>query len=406
MIKIMLDTMSGLLHGFDDDELKQSASGDSYTKEQIDRKLAAINEALGQAAQFIEVTAPEKLPTTNIGKGSVGVIKTLISTGKYERTAYEWDGAKWMALSGNYTADNVYFKEDIQLAGAYTSVGNVKLSDKVIPATGKSLKDVFGMIFDMTVQPTLGAAPTCSIWLKQAGDYEVGTTLTPSYAASFKQGKYNTPWNSGTVDDETAATGWSVSDTSGHKASTQSGSFEAYTVTDNNHYFVSAVANYGAGGVAKDNKNNDSSPAIQRTAGSTALSSSGWITAYRNLYIGSIASDDEITESVIKGLKAFKCGSLTKTLKTSGGDIPLVAGAVKVIVAIPTGSGKSSCGGQKLTEVLLASASNTPITSDYKNIGVVSVSGKVAGENMKDYDVYVYQPASIDAGEVHTIKIS
>lgn len=402
----MLDAMSGLLHGFDDDVLQQSSVGDTYTKAQIDNKFKALNDALGQAAQYIEVTPPEKLPTENVGKGSIGVVKTLISAGKYERTAYEWDGTQWIALSGNYSADNVYFNEDIQLAGSYSTVGNIKLSDKVIPSTGKSLKQVFNMIFDTTIQPTLGSAPTCSVSLAQAGAYEVGTTVTPSYTVNFNQGKYNTPWNNGTVSDGTSGSVWTVTDTKSHTADTKTGSFEQFVVTDGATYRVSATVGYGTGSVAKDNKNNDSSPVVQRAAGTTAQANSAQVTAYRNMYIGSVATDGEVTEAVIKSLKAFKCGAITKTLKASGGDIPLVSGAVKVIVAIPTGTSKTACGGYKLSEVLLASASNTPITSDYKSKGTVSVSGKVAGELMKDYTIYVYQPAAIDSGEVHTIKIS
>ena len=55
----------------------------------------------------------------------------------------------------------------------------------------------------------------------------------------------------------------------------------------------------------------------------------------------------------------------------------------------------------------LVSASNTPITDDYtKNTFTgVQVSGATAGENLADYTVYVYKPASIDSGEVHNITI-
>ena len=49
---------------------------------------------------------------------------------------------------------------------------------------------------------------------------------------------------------------------------------------------------------------------------------------------------------------------------------------------------------------------NTPITDSYvKTAKAVKVEG-VGGYTAVDYDVWVYQPAAIDAGEVHKVTLA
>ena len=49
---------------------------------------------------------------------------------------------------------------------------------------------------------------------------------------------------------------------------------------------------------------------------------------------------------------------------------------------------------------------NTPVTDSYvKTTAAVKVEG-ANGATAIDYDVYVYEPASIDAGEVHKITLT
>lgn len=131
------------------------------------------------------------------------------------------------------------------------------------------------------------------------------------------------------------------------------------------------------------------------------------MTGWRRMYIGSVATDAEINETTLKNLEyKVKAEAKVVTVQKSGAaasgasaGIHLVDGAVKIIVALPPG--------RTLSIVNLVSASNTPITADYtKNTYTdVQVSGATAGEDLKGYTVYVYQPASIDSGEVHNITI-
>ena len=76
--------------------------------------------------------------------GDTAVVKTDIAGTAKSYTAYVWDASvagsnKWAAMDGNYSAENVYFKNDISCAGDYTQVGNISKSATgtyTLPASG------------------------------------------------------------------------------------------------------------------------------------------------------------------------------------------------------------------------------------------------------------------------------
>ena len=120
--------------------------------------VAGLEEAIASlSTSFYREAAFEDLPTTGVTNGSIAVVEKTINAEKkiVERTAYVWNSAnpeanKWEALDGNYSADNVYFTNDLTCAGSYTQVGNIeksKTGTTTIEAAGKSVKDVFTKIF-------------------------------------------------------------------------------------------------------------------------------------------------------------------------------------------------------------------------------------------------------------------
>ena len=75
--------------------------------------------------------------------------------------------------------------------------------------------------------------------------------------------------------------------------------------------------------------------------------------------------------------------------------------AKRIVVAIPSNSTRGG-----LSAVTLTTAMNTPVTDSYvKTEKAVKVEGK-DGFDAVDYDVYVYEPSKIDAGEVHDIQLA
>ena len=100
----------------------------------------------------------------------------------------------------------------------------------------------------------------------------------------------------------------------------------------------------------------------------------------------------ELSSANIRAL-ANKQAVSTGTLATFGAG----AGAKKVVVAVPAG--------RKISKVLMPSALNADVTSLFvKQIEASQVEG-AEGYAAAAYDVYVYQPASIDAGETYAVTI-
>lgn len=393
------------LSGSDEFEMRVGTGDKTWNQ------LSDSNVVVPDSTKFYEKATLAELEAVTGKNGDIGVVKELIADDKYSYTAYRWDKvqAKWVALDGNYNAGNVYFDSDISLAGSYTSVGNIKLSDGTFSTKGKNLETILNDIFDKTVQPSLGTAPSNSITLNK-GYYEVGSTVTPTYSVTFTQGKYNTPWNNSSVNDGTTATSYAITGSDGSTATAQSGSLPAITITDSTAYSVSAKTTYSAGTVAKDNKGNDSNPVIQRAGSTTASASSGTsadkqIKPFRYWYIGCTTDTAEITEATIKGLTGFKTSDSDKTKTVSAtGDVKIIEGTKRIIVALPSAT---YTGYDTISKVSLVSASNTPITDSYKKQATgVQVSGAVAGSNKMLYNVYVYQPDGIALTEVHDITVA
>jgi hypothetical protein len=83
------------------------------------------------------------------------------------------------------------------------------------------------------------------------------------------------------------------------------------------------------------------------------------------------------------------------------------AGAVRIVVAIPKkDTTKASIDAPKtLKNVILVSASNTPIPDQYKKQDSTVNVNDAAGENPIPYEVWIYKPASISPTEIHKLVI-
>lgn len=124
--------------------------------------------------------------------GDVAVIKTEIGsgTGKYQYTAYYYAGNNtWEAMDGNYSAENVYFSDNIIMTykfGKYdaSDANNITLSSK-----GKSLQQVMADALADIKQPSL-TTPSLEISCN-GGTGEIGSQYTVADAKLiFHAGKY------------------------------------------------------------------------------------------------------------------------------------------------------------------------------------------------------------------------
>ena len=332
------------------------------------------------------ITAPKK--------GDVVVVATTLAEGKEEKSAYQYDGTQWIACDGFVDADKVIMKENITMAGDYTAVGNLtktKTGTATFETAGLSVSEALKKMLTKTLQPSK-SEPGVTMTLNQAGAYEVGTKVTPTYTASLSAGSYTY----GPATGITAKT-WEITDTDGNKASTASGSFAEFTVEDGENYSITGKATYDAGAIAKDNMGGQSNPTVQIAAGSKSKTSSA-ITGYRSFFYGVLdttTADAPLTSAIIRGMTNGGAYDATKSFTLNA-----TSTAKRFVVAVPNNTTRSG-----LSSVILTSAMDTPITGSYvPGTATVDVEG-VGGHTAIPYKVWVYEPASIDAGEVHAITL-
>ena len=280
-----------------------------------------------QGAQiFTGTTTPEQaVGGSTPKKNDICIItKKIGETDKSEITGYIYNGSAWVAMDGNYSAENVYFPEDLTTTFA---VGNFTLQNgqATIPAAGKNLKQVWDAIYVQEKNPTI-TQPSVSVSCPQAGRYEVGTSVTPTYTATLNAGNYQYGPATGIT-----ATAWNVQDSDSHALTTNSGSFDAFTVGDSTNYTISATATYNAGAIPVTNVGNEYA-AGQIKAGSKTGTSSA-ITGYRAGFYGTLTSKDgEINSALVRSLP-----TKTNSAPTQGTawNLSIPVGALRVVFAYP-----------------------------------------------------------------------
>lgn len=351
----------------------------------------------GEEAKTFQVGSLDEITETDLAVGDTAIVKTAIytdaeneSNNKYSYTGYVYNGTAWTAMDGNYNADNVYFSDDMLVT---KEIGYITLSNGqgTIPSKGKNLSEVFEAMFVKEQNPTT-TQPSVNLTFSEAKAYEVGTVVSPTYSATFNAGSYTYGPATGVT-----VTSWEISDTAGNTASTASGSFDDVTVTDSTNYKITAKANHTAGAIPLTNKKNEYA-AGQITAGNKSKVS-GAITGYRSFFYGVLdtsSAEAPLTSAIVRGLTNGGAYNSSKTFTLNGS-----ATAKRIVIAIPSNSTRTG-----LKEVILTSAMNTPVTDSYvKTTAAVKVEG-VNGATAIDYTVWTYEPAAIDAGEVHKITLA
>lgn len=338
---------------------------------------------LGAQTQFTQVTSVDALPS-NAQQGDMGVVETVIDKDKKSYTAYIYDDGAWKAMDGNYDASNVYFDTDLTYT-AGIGVLAAPTGSATLVAKGKSVKEVLASILAKEAYPN-ATNPAVSISGESGyGTFEVGTLKNLAYTGNLSAGSYTYGPATGI-----AATSWSASCTGVTETkTTKSGTFEN-VMADTTVKTVTVTAHYGDGAIPVTNLGNPY-PSKQIKAGSASKSSSQ-LRGVRYMFWGPMTTDAELNSANIRAL-AHKEEAKAKGLSTFGAG----AGAKKVVVAVPAG--------RKITKVLMPSALNADVTALFVKQGTQS---QVEGANAyaaAAYDVYVYQPASIDAGETYSVTI-
>lgn len=333
--------------------------------------------------------------SNKIVKGDICIIKTLIADGRYSYTAYVCEKSipgqtpVWKAMDGNYNAENVYFDDNFTFTYNVGSVEVDSSGSALVESKGKNVKELIEMLFSKEDKEPKATEPSASWTTSGFKSYEVGSTASPSYNITFDKGSY--PYG---PDDTGVAPTYSVSDGT-TTLTTEDGSFTSFKVTDTTSYKVTATINYGAGVTPKTNLGNDA-PGHEIKAGTITLNSSA-ITGYRAFFYGCVAGNEATIDSaMIRGLKNGGNYNASKTVSLAANE---VEGTTRVLVAVPASNTRSG-----LSKVLLTSAQNSEIQSEFKPVANVVVEG-VNGAAGVEYKVWQYQPASLDASETYSIVL-
>lgn len=321
---------------------------------------------------------------TELHSGDTAIVKRVITGDKISYTAYVYDGA-WKAMDGNYNASNVYFDKDLIYTVAIGTLAKPSGS-ATFASTGKSVEQMFASLMAKEENPNK-TLPAVS-FTKQTGfgTVEIGTKRNLDYTVALSTGSYTYGPATGIT-----AQSWSVTCTGvADPKTTATGIFEN-VVAEASAKRITAVAQYNEGAIPVTNLGNEY-PDGQIQAGSATNNSSALV-GVRYMFWGPMTdAAAELSSANIRAL-ANKQAVSTGTLATFGAG----AGAKKVVVAVPAG--------KKITKVLMPSALNADVTALFVKQSAQSQVEGAEGYAAAAYDVYVYQPASIDAGETYAVTI-
>lgn len=291
----------------------------------IDSGVAA--DGIGTHTVYQVSSEDDRIALDDMKEGDFCIVSTMFfdgDTDRISRTAYVYTNSTWVAFDGNVNAENVYFSTDLTTNYA---IGKITLTNGQanISAAGQNLNGVWKNIFQQYKAPVT-TQPSVSVSAPKAAVVEVGSTYTPSYAATLNGGSY-TYDTSGTG---VTATAWSVTDTAGHTATTNTGSFDSFVVTDNTSYSVTATATYGDGIIPHANDGSEY-PAGQIKAG-TKSGTSGVVKGYRAAFYGSHTTKDDIDSAMVRALTGKSTAALANG---SSFKFQVPVGAMRIVIAYP-----------------------------------------------------------------------
>lgn len=289
-------------------------------------------------------------------------------------------------ITGNVDADTLFFTKNLVFTQAFGKYAPDSSGSVEIPTLDDdmSIQDLLENAFSEEKNPAI-TQPSCSVTLSGAGAKEVGEQFTPSYNVGFNAGSYQYGPATGVT-----VSSYAVTDTNDNSASTQSGSFDAFTVEDGTNYKVSVTVQHTAGATPLTNLgNNYTAGTIQ--AGSKSASSSA-VTGYRNEFYGTLTTKPEqMTSADIRGLTGKKAQA-TGTVNVS---IPV--GAMRVVFAVPSS--------KVVNSVLDVNGLNAQIFSSFTHTTV-----QVEGANeytAQTYNVYYLDYANAnDTSNTYTFTVA
>lgn len=290
--------------------------------------------------------------------GDVAIVKVAIADGKYSYTSYVYEEELdvegedstfgWSAMDGNYSASNVFLKNDITLAGSFSSIGNYSKGKKL--DAGISIEALLSGMMQQELFPTANDKPNASI-SADGGSGEVGSeytvptaTLKITDVGSYEYGDKATGIIFAIGDvrlaegaDPSTATNFKENEATMGKNSTitlkATGDKALYTDTDQTYTF-SGFASYPAGKVPVTNLGKPHA-AAQIPAGSVTIEDKTvTFSGYRKAFAGGTTADT-IDSVVVRDMSAQKTSKAAMDSEAEALEFTAAAGAKKVFFAYP-----------------------------------------------------------------------
>ena len=346
---------------------------------------AAHYDVVAADNQTDEEAIAAKLTELNVEakKDDVAIVKRTIAGDKVSHTAYIYNGTNWAAMDGNYSASNVYLKEDVVVT---TTTGELK-KDTTVDA-GTSLQDMLVSMLSQEKDPGTPTQPSISAFTVKDGsatDFEAGSTVTPKWESTFSAGSYSykstaSKENIAPVDGTgVTVTAWNITQDDVSIGTTEDGTGASFVMGDSTINFK-ATATHTAGNYALTNLNKLPDSDVQIAAGDKTKTAT--MTSYRKMFAGGVVDKDAaITSTVIRGL-----GTGVKAT-TSATEFKALVGDTKLIFAYP----KSLT--TKTPKFEYFTMSWEGFSGFEATAATVQVADKRGGENgLKEYVVYTYTP--------------
>lgn len=281
-------------------------------------------------------------------KDDIFVVKTLIAEDKYSHTAYVYDGAKWVAMDGNYNAKNVYFDTDLVLTQTFGKYATSSSTPNVtVNAAGMSMYDLIMDAYSEKKNPSKTDPKVSAFSVTGNGasttSFEVGTTVTPQWTSTFSAGSYTYKSSaSNTTITPVSGTGVSATAWEIKQGDTVIGTVEdgtaasSFVIGDGNNTAVSGTvsysvtADYSDGNYALTNLNTLPDSEVRITAGTTAAVSDT-LTFVRKMF-GAGTAEATVDSAVIRGMKSANASVVGSSAPF---EFKAVAGDTKVVFAYP-----------------------------------------------------------------------
>ena len=321
--------------------------------------------------------------------GDIVIVKVLIANNEYEHTAYVYDGSHWIAMDGNYSAENVYFKNNFIFT---ENIGTVKVPESgsvEVEAAGMNIKEFFNKLFSEVKNPVITDVSLAVNLINTDFYYEVGTEVTPEYTSIFNPGSYEFG-----PETDVAVLNYSAIDSNNKINNSAFGFMPSFIVNDDTKYNIILSADYSDGVKALNNLQQESDLYISN---GTISASTNFIRGYRPTFIGVDNNTGAITSDIIRNLS-------NSVHYNHGMDITISAKNInnptRFIIAIPSNSNRDG-----IVEIIMPESMNYNCTNDYVQLDNVLVQGANNSEAI-EYEVWVYAPSKIGMNEVHRITLN